>query len=1219
MRFDELAATIRQRIDFYRRTGDTRILFADDVRSDVRGLVGAAQPLDPDHPSPAELERLDTSRQLLGTLFFLRFDSAPFPQGDLTDLAQAIGFCWPTDSTSARGLPQTLRALLPGPGADVISQVGAAVALFRHALSAADPISIRVTLVLLESVVAATPARHREFSLRTGYLVSANLAYYRLTEDLRAADEAIELSERCLDALPRRHRDRAWFLAAIASARTARLRHGSLGDLKHVIQTGELALSSRERRFRLRRMKRHRSGDPFLEALADLAFAYELSPFRTQLMLDLAAAYELRYGYSRGPEDLDRAIALRERAAAELKTGNPDLLSGIANGHLVRYDRTGQVRDLRRAVAAAERFTAVAGPGHPFHPLVAAIAALARLLPKGGQPGPHPVPAPRPGGGFLKRLWLARIAPLAADDTDDTDTVITLGEHAIGMPGLLFALDETVTVPDKDDPATDRTVIALSDLYAARFARFGDKTDIDRAVALVEQLASLDTVDDLGKAAWAFKLRFTASRSTEDLDIAVSLYEKAFEETASGDHPARGWVTHELADAYRAKARSSGEADLLRRAAELSEQLLAETPPDDPARAPRMAAVGDTHLDRFRICGDVAELDRAIELYRQANTIEPTPITPAKLATTYHARFLALGDVPDLRLAIEYYAEAQSRNPDDSLRTMCVAGYCAAYRRLFDAAPREVSTEDLETLAEACTGPMRGEPRYRAQACHAVGSLALAMNWPHLAVRVLDQAVDLLRTAAWRDTGWPDQEAQLGEARHLADESIAAHLAAGDPAGAVEAAERSRALILGSELDIRGDMADLASSVPELADRLGRVRERLTTPMVVDFVGDIHDNVGRNNRVQLWAEHDHLVSAARQLPGFAGFLRPPGLPELRPAVEDGAVVLVTATGSRGDAIIVTSDADPIPVALPRLTSADIQAHARALLEATSASPLTRALRAPRVLTGILGWLWESVVEPVLSALSEAQREPRIWWLPTGTLGLLPLHAAGAAGRPGALDLAVSSYIPTLRALQHARRRVRPAERRQLTVALEHTPGFPRLPGTTAEAATLHARHPAHPLLTGTDATANAVAHALSECTWAHFACHATTDPNTSSRAALHLYGSELSVETISRLHLEAAELAYLSACSTAGRGLHADEPVNLASAFHLAGFRHVVATLWHLSDTAAAHAAQAFYETLGEASSADGAAGAVRAVARGLRAEHPHRPDLWAALIHSGP
>jgi tetratricopeptide (TPR) repeat protein len=1119
-----------------------------------------------------------------------------------------------------------LGALLPGPGADVISQVGAAVALFGHGMSSADPISLRMTVALFEEVVAATPPRHREFPLRMGYLVGANLITYRMTGDPRSVDVAIELSRRCLEVLPRRHPDRSWFLAAVASAQVARLRLGSLGDLRDAISVGELALRSRERRIRFRRSMRRRPGHPFLEMLADLAHSYELSPFRTQLQADLGYAYELRYRLAREPKDLDRAIALRERAAAEAGRDDPDLLAGTASGYLARFDRTGEIGDLRRALTVAERFMALADPGHPDRELGAALVATARHLPASGHLDPA-MPPPEPGGsGFLKRLWLAHLAPAVADDTDADETavdaVIALGEAALTVTGIQFALDETVTgLPNADDPATDRTLIQLSGVYTDRFARSGRKPDIDRAVALVELMSSLDHGRDLMSAGRVYKMRFTVSRSTTDLETAVDLYEKALQ-GAGREHPDRVWIMHELADAYRAVAKASGREESLRRGEDLSEQALAEAPPDDPVRVWLIAAVADTHYQRFGHSEDLSELDRAIDLYRQAVAVRRDPLMLVKLGTACHSRFRSLGDLSDLRLAIENYGEMLAwRSADDTVRTLGVANYCLAYRDLFDAAPQEVDTGYLDTLAEVCTAPVRGLPMFKAVACHAVGSLALAMGRPQTAVRVLDQAVDLLRTVAWREIDWPDQEAHLGGIQGLAGEAVAAHLAVDDPAGAVEVAERGRAVILGSELDIRADLADLAATQPALAQRLGQVRDRLNAPMLFDLVGVLHDTVGRSNRGHLWTEHDRLVEQVRHLPGFADFLRPASLARLRPAADGGAVVLVNATAHRGDAVIVTGDADPVPVALPRLILADVRGHVEALLDATSATSLTRALRARRVLTDVLGWLWESTVEPVITTLSDGQREPRVWWLPTGLLGLLPLHAAGVAGQPGALDLAVSSYIPTLRALQHARQRGRPTVRKQLTVALEHRPGFPRLPGTTAEAAALHARHPDHPLLADADATATNVQAALADCTWAHFACHASVDLSTSARAVLHLYGSDLPVAAISRMRLDTGELAYLSACSTAARGLHTDEPITLASAFQLAGFRHVVASLWPLTDRVAAHAAQLFYQTLGvtTAAHASHAAQAVRTVARELRAQHPDRPDLWAALIHSGP
>src|ERR1043165_5919222 len=131
----------------------------------------------------------------------------------------------------------------------------------------------------------------------------------------------------------------------------------------------------------------------------------------------------MRYRFARVPNDLDRAIQLCEQAEAR-QNGNPDLLGGIADGYAVRYDRDGHVADLNQAVAAATRYAAVAQPDHPNRDIVTAYAALARLLPKGDHLPELPVPAPQPSGGWLKRLWLARLAPPAVGGIDDANEEI---------------------------------------------------------------------------------------------------------------------------------------------------------------------------------------------------------------------------------------------------------------------------------------------------------------------------------------------------------------------------------------------------------------------------------------------------------------------------------------------------------------------------------------------------------------------------------------------------------------------------------------------------------------------------------------------------------------------------------------------------------------------------------------------------------------------------
>ena len=108
------------------------------------------------------------------------------------------------------------------------------------------------------------------------------------------------------------------------------------------------------------------------------------------------------------------------------------------------------------------------------------------------------------------------------------------------------------------------------------------------------------------------------------------------------------------------------------------------------------------------------------------------------------------------------------------------------------------------------------------------------------------------------------------------------------------------------------------------------------------------------------------------------------------------------------------------------------------------------------------------------------------------------------------------------------------------------------------------------------------------------------------------------------LALDHAQLAYLSACGTAratdSRLL--DEAIHLASAFQLAGFPHVIGTLWPINDAAARDITKDFYDDL----TANGktrpqisrSARALHHAIRRLRADYLQAPTLWAAHTHTG-
>jgi CHAT domain-containing protein len=253
------------------------------------------------------------------------------------------------------------------------------------------------------------------------------------------------------------------------------------------------------------------------------------------------------------------------------------------------------------------------------------------------------------------------------------------------------------------------------------------------------------------------------------------------------------------------------------------------------------------------------------------------------------------------------------------------------------------------------------------------------------------------------------------------------------------------------------------------------------------------------------------------------------------------------------------------------------------------------------------------------------------------LSFLPLHAAGHhdtrhdVAPATMIDRVVSSYTPTVRALAHARRS-RPATDgdrggaadigggRVVAVAMPQTPGSSDLPGVQAEAIGLRRRLGNRvTVLTGPQATHEAVSAALPRARWAHFACHGAADMENPSASHLLLADHEerpLTVVDVARLRLEDAELAFLSACSTArpGRRL-ADEAIHLASAFQLAGYRHVIGTLWPIGDQHAVEIADDIYAAIVNTGDV---AGAVHAATRQLRNRWADTPSVWASHIHVG-
>lgn len=459
---------------------------------------------------------------------------------------------------------------------------------------------------------------------------------------------------------------------------------------------------------------------------------------------------------------------------------------------------------------------------------------------------------------------------------------------------------------------------------------------------------------------------------------------------------------------------------------------------------------------------------------------------------------------------------------------------------------------------------------------------------------------------------------------------------------AAEVLERGRGLLLSRRIEARADLGELGAAHPELSREFERLTDQLTAEPDPDGPAAGHAEWSRLARLRASRELDTLVADIRTRPGFHGFLRPLSAAQLRALAADGPVVVLNHARINCQALIVTDRS--ITARVLDIRSDDVTDMARRMRDAVDAvnaqggsrpAPL-QLVAAGATIREVLAWTWHKIVQPVLELAGSygpvpaGGAWPRIWWVPTGALNTLPLHAAQCTvpdceldGCGAALDTVISSYVPGFQTLAYARSRAGHREGADSGSGLLVAAPEEELPGVAAAAGyaagLLGAREP----LVGAAATREAVLAALGGTSLVHFGCHAATDPNEPSGALLHLpNGEPLSVLEICRTRPRSARLAFLAACGTARTPERlSDEAIHITSAFLLAGFPTAVGTLWAIDSSHADEVTRGFYRRMtgnGAATAPTAPAHALHQTVRELRRRIPDRPHVWAAYVHAG-
>ncbi|KAF5972508.1 hypothetical protein FCOIX_9302 [Fusarium coicis] len=402
----------------------------------------------------------------------------------------------------------------------------------------------------------------------------------------------------------------------------------------------------------------------------------------------------------------------------------------------------------------------------------------------------------------------------------------------------------------------------------------------------------------------------------------------------------------------------------------------------------------------------------------------------------------------------------------------------------------------------------------------------------------------------------------------LASDAAAAALQAGQsPMTALQLLEQGRGIIGASLQDMRSDVQDLARQHPSLAERYRTLQAELDQRAEHVRATDTQSQGSINRRYAAAKEFTELAAEIRKLPGFEDFMLSHTEDEICGASERGQIVVINVSRLRCDALIVS----------------DSQVHTLEL-HSIALEELERRIKPWTIATShTLEWLWDTIMSPILNKLDFTDipttgKWPHVWWIPTGPLVQLPLHAAGYHRQRGAeavLDRVVSSYGSSIRNIIRGRRDSSQSSNsnQALLVAMEHTPGHEMLSFANEEVESIDGMVRSMKLESIIPTrTKKEVIRYLSDCTIFHFAGHGLAHTKDPSKSCLLLEDWErdsLKVSDLLDLNLgqRAPFLAYLSACGTGQikDKTSFDENINLISVFQIAGFRHVIGAA-HLRD-----------------------------------------------------
>jgi tetratricopeptide (TPR) repeat protein len=966
---------------------------------------------------------------------------------------------------------------------------------------------------------------------------------------------------------------------------------------------------------------------------------------------NLRLMLECQYDCTHKLEDLDEAILVARQLLELPLEGYPDLtvscLNSLGNMLKWRFERVGDIEDIEEAIRLAEKVVKIVPEDDPK--VAAYLSNLGTKLSSryqrkgqikdlenaiqvvGQAVKATPKDHPRLGGyldnlGIMLSLRYERTGKM-----EDLDEAIKLGQRAVEAA----LLDRRVSLP--------RHLSNLGSTIELRYAHTGKMEDLEWAIQVGRQAVDASSKDDPNLVAYQNNLetalgrRYESTGKMEDLEEAIQLGWQVVEATPKVS-PDLTIYLNNLGNMLGWRYERTGKMENLEEAIYVGRQAIEATPESHPYLAACVSNLGIKLSQRYERLGEVKDLEDAIGVTRQG--VDATPLDSPDLAgrlNTYAVqlgqRHKCTGNKEDLDEAIKMALQAVNAVPENHFD-------CATYlttwgNKLENRYEYTKKIEDLEEAIQvgkqAVDATLKGHPDLskrlinlgrRLKFLHINPSETLKLFWqawncleapPLVRIQAATELLNLLETEMDYESAYKlsidsinllprlhnrylslqDQQYVMSLSSGLATQACSLALQTGEsPADAVALLEQGRGVILGLLMHDQSDIAKLKAAHSTLYTQYENLHMELNKPFN-SALDQKSQQTELKRRYDAENEMDKMVIEIRNKPGFEDFLQGPSGGELQEAASGGPIVVINVSDFRCDAIIVERhQVRSLP--LPQLSSNEIR---------------EKALQIRTETLQTLHWLWDVVAGPILNALGFTltpgkDNWPRVWWISTGLLSEFPIHAAGRHGKgtsESVLDRVMSTYSSSIKAIIHGRRHhageiMTSMSNQALLVAMEHTPGNSSiLPFATKEVAMLRdlcksmAFNPIEPGRSKQDV----ISH-LPNCEIFHFAGHGYTDNDDPLKSHLLLGDGKrdpLTVAALLEMNLRERPpfLAYLSACGT-GRirdERFFDESVHLISACQLAGFRHVIGTLWEVIDELCVDMARMTYEGMRDGNMTD--------------------------------